>query len=452
VGYKPLVRAPPSELNRLLSGLVERRATLSLDAHDLGFLTALFVRAREAQLASFSEAALLDVFEDVCEVMDPGAEQRRRRASHTLARLREQRLLVRVDGHGVVRSGEFALSRLACAVVEFLLEEDVLTRESLTLLSASLQQNVNEVLSGAQRAAAATEQATPDVAATLWTERVIGPLRVTVGELVTGIERRQRGLDLRQEEFQAEIRRLLEADWFGAIERCQGLLESTSATLRELNELLLRDTSALLSSLHDIEELAVTSGAAEAEMAVLRVIEQVDRIAAWGGARQRAWSEYFQYVHRYLRDVVRLDPSRALSQRLREQLATGGARFSLSLAGAAPLRLLREVVQVADTPNVSRPRANREREPAVEDATDPHEVIEQSVREALSAGARSLADVTDRVNSQVEPEERFVTAGRVAQASAALASAATERERRWIRVEGQIEIEDWQLRARPREK
>jgi chromosome partition protein MukF len=52
---------------------------------------------------------------------------------------------------------------------------------------------------------------------------------------------------------------LLEADWFGAIEGRQTLLESTSATLRELNELLLRDTSALLSRLYDIEELAAAS-------------------------------------------------------------------------------------------------------------------------------------------------------------------------------------------------
>ncbi|HKU39733.1 MAG TPA: condensin subunit MukF [Polyangiales bacterium] len=426
----------------MLSGLAERRAALALEALDLGFLAALFVKARQAQLASFSEAALLDVFDEVCGVMEPAAEQRKRRGGHALAKLREQRLLVRVDGRGVVRSGEFALSRLACAIVEFLLEEDVLTRESLTLLSASLSRSVGEVLQGAQLAAANGD-------ASMWTERVIGPLRVTVGELMTGIERRQRGLDLRQEEFQSEIRRLLEADWFGAIERCQNLLESTSATLRELNELLLRDTSALLTQLHDVEELAASSGAAEAEATVLQVIEQVDRIAAWGGARQRAWSEYFQYVHRFLRDVVRLDPSRALSQRLRDQLAGRGARFSLSLAGAQPLRMLREVVQVAETPNVSRPREKREREPATEDASDPQAALERSVREALDGGARSLAQVTDSVNAQVAADERFVTAGRIAQASAALAHAATERERPWVQVAGQIEIEDWELRARP---
>jgi chromosome partition protein MukF len=87
-----------------------------------------------------------------------------------------------------------------------------------------------------------------------------------------------------------------------------------------------------------------------------------------------------------------------------------------------------------------------------EDAADPHEAVEARVQEALASGARSLADVTDRVNAQVEPEERFVTAGRVAQASATLARAATERDRHWVRVEGQLEIEDWELRARTREE
>ena len=107
------------------------------------------------------------------------------------------------------------------------------------MLTASLTVAINSVLATAR-------SATDDAA---WRDDVLGPLRITIGELVAGIERRQRGLDLQQEDFQAEIRRLLEADWFGAIERCQGLLESTSATLRELNDMLLRDASALLSLL-----------------------------------------------------------------------------------------------------------------------------------------------------------------------------------------------------------
>src|SRR6185369_15649223 len=143
----------------------------------------------------------------------------------------------------------------------------------------------------------------------------------------------------------------------GAIDRCQNLLDTTTDTLRELNEVLLRDTHHFVALLQEVQTLATAARRDEAEQAVQRVIEHVDRIAAWGGARQRAWSEYYQYVHRYLRDVVRLDPDRALSQRLREQLASWTTRpFHLLVAHAPSIRLLRPLEARVDRPVVARPR------------------------------------------------------------------------------------------------
>jgi hypothetical protein len=198
-------------------------------------------------------------------------------------------MLARVDGAGIVRSGEYTLTRLAAAVVEYFLADEALTRESLTLLTGTLRAQLAEILAAARRAD--TEDA--------WREQVVAPLRITVGDLVGGIERRQRGLDSQQEEVQAEIAKLLQADWFGAVERCQSLLDTTTNTLRELNEVLLRDTHHFVALLQEIQALASEAEQAESEEAVQRVIEHVDRIAAWGGARQRAWSDYYQYVHRY---------------------------------------------------------------------------------------------------------------------------------------------------------
>lgn len=428
---------------RALAGLAQRRPSLSLDTLDLGFLVALHLRASSgagvAAGVSFGEAALEEVFDQVCDALEPTAEQRKKRATYAIARMREQRLLARVDGHGVVRSGEYALTRLATGIVDFFLEEDVLTRESLTLLAATLRGTLGEIL------AAAKVAATPEA----WAAKVEGPLRITAAELVAGIERRQRGLDLQQEEFQAEIRRLLEADWFGAISRCQGLLESTSATLRELGEILLRDTSALLALLHDIEELAQAAGSEPALTAVQRVMEQIDRIAAWGGSRQRAWSEYFQYVHRYLRDVVRLDPTRALTQRLRDQLAgTAGKPYVLAIAGAPPIRLLRTVTPEVERPPVVRPKAPRDREPAADPGVDPQAVLEERVQGALDRGAAELSAVTAEVTAEVESAERFVMAGRIAQTAAQLARARAARERPWVQIRQDMMIEDWQLTKR----
>jgi chromosome partition protein MukF len=420
--------------------VAERRLAVELSTVDVCFLVALYLRAEGANLTSFTEAQLEDVFAQASAVAQPGLEQVRRRATLAIQRLRDQRMLARVDGQGVVRTGEFALSRLATGIVEFFLEEDVLTRESLVVLTNSLRAALAGVLEAARAAAG------PDA----WRDGVTGPLSVTVGELVAGIERRQRGLDLRQESFQAEIRKLLEADWFGAIERCQALLESTSATLQELNEVLLRDSSLLLALLHDIEELAVVAGEAEAEAAAHRLIDHVDRIAAWGSARQRAWSEYFQYVHRYLRDVVRLDPTRALTQRLREQLAGNGQRFVLTYAGAPPMRILRDTPVLRARPPVVRPKATWDREPIADEGEDPQAVLEAKVQRSLDGGAAALSAVTSDVTAELPGAERFVEAGRVANTVARLARASAERERPWVAVGDELEIEEWQLsRAAP---
>jgi chromosome partition protein MukF len=270
---------------------------------------------------------------------------------------------------------------------------------------------------------------------------------VTISERIAGIERRQRGLDLQQEDFQAEIRRLLEADWFGAIDRCQDLLESTSQTLRELNEVLLRDTSVLLALLQDIEDLAVAAVEPDAEAAAHRLMDQVDRICAWGSARQRAWSEYFQYVHRYLRDVVRLDPTRALMQRLRDQLAGAGRRFALAYAGAPPIRILRTVAAIPDRPPVVRPRAPRERDPEPDVGEDPQVALDGKVMRALGGGATALSAVTGEVTAELTGPERFVEAGRVAQTVARLAHASSTIERPWVAVGEDLEIEDWAIEA-----
>ena len=428
--------APRSTPERVLAVIAERRLSLELSTLDICFLVALHVRGEAAGLTSFTEAQLEDVFAQASAAVAPEADQLRRRATLAIQRLRDQRLLARVDGQGVVRTGEFALSRLATGIVQFFLEEDVLTRETLGVLTQSLRVAISSVLEAARRAG--------DPAA--WQDGVVGPLRVTIAELVAGIERRQRGLDLQQEDFQAEIRRLLEADWFGAIDRCQDLLESTSATLRELNEVLLRDTSVLLGLLQDIEELAIAAGEPDGEAAAHRLMDQVDRIAAWGSARQRAWSEYFQYVHRYLRDVVRLDPTRALMQRLRDQLAGAGRRFALAYAGAPPIRILRTVAALPDRPPVVRPRAPREREPQADAGEHPQAVLDGKVARALGAGATVLSAVTGEVTAELPAPERFVEAGRVAQTVAKLAHASSAIERPWVAVGEDLEIEDWALR------
>jgi len=427
----------PVDSFRLIGSLHRDGASLELKTVDLCFLVALYTRANDGALTGFDEEALLDVFEQVCEVVEPDADNPRKRATHAVQRLRDQRLLSRVDGAGVVRAGEYAMTSLASAIVEFYMRDDALTRESLTLLTKTLLASLAELKTAARKATSGED----------WRALVVAPLRVTVADLVAGIERRQRGLDAQQEEVQRRVGELLQAEWFDAVERCQGLLDDTTSTLAELNAVLLHDTNQMQGLLQDVEQLATTFGAVEAEEAVQRVTEQVDRVAAWGSARQCAWSEYYQYVHRFLRDIVRLDPSRALSERIRNQLAGWSERpFALVVASAASIRLLRELEGRVDRPAVVRPKRDRE-VPLEEVAIDlePAE-LEERVRAALAAAPDSLAGVVRQVLPEVPAPRRFLAVGRIAAQVAAEANPTSARERPWVAVPGDIEIEDWHLR------
>ena len=135
-----------SDPSRLIAALARDRINLDLKTLDLCFLAGLYLRADRASLASFEEDVLIDMFEQICDVVDPGAERPRKRATHAIQRLRDQRMLARVDGAGIVRSGEYTLTRLAAAVVEYYLADEALTRESLTLLTGTLRAQLAEVL------------------------------------------------------------------------------------------------------------------------------------------------------------------------------------------------------------------------------------------------------------------------------------------------------------------
>jgi chromosome partition protein MukF len=196
--------------------------------------------------------------------------------------------------------------------------------------------------------------------------------------------------------------------------------------------------------LQRIQEAAAEADAAEAEGVARAVGESLDRVVAWGTGRQRAWSEHYQYVHRFLREVVLLDPTRALTQRLREALAgEAGRGYALAIAAAPPIQLLREVtVPPRERPPVRR-RA-RDSEPAldVEAADDPQVRFDAEVRAADAEGAYGLSGVTERLAAARPSDERFAVAGRVAAAVARLYDARGAAERAWVKIGVKIDAEN----------
>lgn len=433
----PSSESPPYE--QVLSTFFGKRPSLELSTLDLCFVVVLQLDSTAHGLPSFTEEQLVDSFDRVCEIVEPQAEQRQARATHAIRRLREQRLLTRVDGAGVLRTGEFALSRLASAIVDFFIEDDALTEHSLELLSRTLLSSLNEVRRAAEKAKE------PDH----WQRQVVGPLRITASELILGIERRQRSLDAQQEQFQGQIATLLSADWFDAIDQCQSLLDNTARTLRQLSELLLKYAHQFEEVLQDVLDRAVDADAETAEAVAQRVLGQVDRIASWGSARQQSWSEYYEHVHRYLRDVVRLDPSRALTRRLRQQLVDFKREpFFLDVAQAAPLAIPRVLEPPEAPPPIRRPRPPREKPEAETEAESepaPVDPLEQNVEEWIDSGVNRLSVLVEKATESLDEPLQFRTAGRVAEFVARVAEPGAEASRPWVPVRAGLVIEEWSV-------
>jgi len=429
-----------TDLHRVLGALHQARAALDLDTAHLCYLIALRVRAERGNLASLTEDDLVDLYLQVSELIEPDAVNPRKRATHAIQHLRDHRLLRRVDGAGLVRAGEYTLTRLAVAIVDFFVEDETLTRESLVVLTRALTSQLGAVLADARKAE--TDES--------WQSDVVEPLRVTVSDLVSGIERRQRGMDAQQEEVRERIGALLQEDWFAAVGDCEQLLDDTSTTLRELNEVLLRDSAHLQALLHDIEQVATEASAEEAVLQAQKVQEHLDRVAAWGGDRQRAWSAYYQFVQRYLRGVVRLDPDRAVSQRLRDQLVGWLDRpFALNTAGEPSIRLLRDDQPKVDRSPVTRAHADREHSPDLVPPDPSPVALEQRVDEALAQGCDRLLGVVEHVLPVLPQPEQYRSTGRVAELVAERAAISSPLERSWVPLdELDLVIEDWALERR----
>ncbi len=151
-------------------------------------------------------------------------------------------------------------------------------------------------------------------------------------------------------------------------------------------------------------------------------------------------------MQRYLRTVVRLDPQRALSQRLRDQLAGWMDRpFALCVAAVAPIRLLRELEARVERPPVERPRRPLDEALAVEAPDVAPEALEARVRALLANGVESLSALVRVLLPELPGHERFKAVGRIAELVAQDVRVPREIEREWVPVPAGIEIEDWAL-------
>lgn len=261
--------------------------SLQLDRERLAFLSGIHAYLELNPDTVLGEAELRDVFSLLNDVVQGDQASLALRGTHAIDSLCRQHLLVRADLGGIAAEGEFTLSPLGKTLAEWFSAHETLTRESLEVMLTRVRGDLAVV-----RAAAAAGGDDRH-----WRTQVVAPLKLTVAGLVKMIDRRQRGMDVQQQETRERIGHLLEVRWLDAVDQCEALLQDTSATLHELNRTLMSETEGVSNLLNEIYDAADAARRDEALDAVSHVRTQIERVAAWGDSRFQSWSAYYQNVH-----------------------------------------------------------------------------------------------------------------------------------------------------------
>jgi chromosome partition protein MukF len=358
-----------------------------------------------------------------------------RSVSHALARLREQQLLVRIDPAGLVQSGEYTLTQLGRAVVAGFMVREGLTRETLEVIMSRIRVDLGSVRDAAQGGGDAIH----------WCRRVQDPLRITVTGLIELIHRRQRTMDLHQKRIREDISSLLKKNWLDAVSSCEVLLDDTARTLRDLHRALTREVERTTTMLQDIHELAYHAGETDALKALNHVRDQLDRVNDWGESRFRAWSEYYQKVHAFIRTVIQVDPDQALRARLRDAIHDyGDPVWGLLSVRQLPFRHFRELATYVDNAPVSRSIHDRLEMPE----HDEREIkmidrLESLLAQHIQDGERlNLKHLLERCSDQTSREELYALAGDLADWLLKQGQPTPRRELGWTPVASLIEIQD----------
>jgi chromosome partition protein MukF len=420
-------------VDRLLAGLRDRQVALQLETSDVIFLTLVIDHTDHGQEASLAEDDLYGIFHHAAEFLSEEAVNIQKRATHTIEKLRQQQLLARVDSASFLHTGEYVPTVLARQIVSFFAQDEELTKESLSVLTKATHAAL--VTLAGQAKVATTEEA--------W-RPIENDLRVRIRLLIEGVERRQRGMDRHQEEIQNDIEQLLDAQWYEAVGNCLEILVQVATNLEELNGILMADTEQIESCLEDITQAARKQKRGEILAVTDLMLSHVERMRSWGSERCTNWSTYYRRMQGFIRDVVRLDPERALHQRVTELVRSyAQCPWQLLCAQEPKIRVLREQDQSRQQVVAERPKRDWSVIEAVEEerAKLP---ITAWVDEALAAGCRTLAAVIERVLPRVPAARQFAAVGQIADAVVARTTLAGGRRPTgpWVPIEDRLLIEN----------
>lgn len=296
------------DIPALVSKILTEGRQIQLQPVDLAFLAALrFWKDNESQ-PEFSEDELHVVYQTVDRIqLDSLDDSRQRRCNQAIRRLLEQHLLICLEG-SEHRSHAYLVTPLAEQIVDSVSTGLEASHIALSTLFMTVSSHLTEIRDAA--AQGGSHQ--------FWKLQIEAPLDITVSQLITAIDHRQRQLDREAVQTRSEVVELLKQDWQNAMSRCEHLLTTTQSRLQDLQKLLLASCHELRHLLEAIAKYSELYERFTVVNSVLRLEQHLDRIEHWSSERLEHWETFHHRVHQYLRQFINMDERKALMERTLE--------------------------------------------------------------------------------------------------------------------------------------
>ncbi|WP_422138073.1 hypothetical protein [Endozoicomonas sp. ALC020] len=322
------------DIPSLISNILTSGQKLNLQPAELAFLATLrYWRDQESQ-PEFSEAELHIVYEQVDKhLIDSDSVTSERRCNETIRRMMDQNLLICLEGIGE-KQHAYLLPPVSEQIVESICTGFDASHTALSTLFMTVASHLREI----------RDAAINDGNDQYWRLQIEAPLDVTVQQLVTAIDHRQRQLDQEAIETRSDVVALLKQDWQNAMTQCEHLLNDTQDRLQDLQQLLLASCHDLRQLLEAISQACETANRHLAAHSVFRLEQHLDRIEHWSGERLAHWESFHQRAHQYIRQFINMDERKALMERTLDAIQQYDQNpWYLNLCSDAPLLRLREI-------------------------------------------------------------------------------------------------------------
>ncbi|WP_422450607.1 MULTISPECIES: hypothetical protein [unclassified Endozoicomonas] len=354
----------------LISTILTQGISLKLQPADLAYLAALRYWKETESQPEFSEEELHVVFQNVEKArLDDNSEDSSKRCNDVIRRLLQQHLLICLEGSGH-RHHAYLITPLSEQIVDSVCVGMEASKEALSTLFMTVATHLREIRDSAEQGGNEP----------FWKLQVEAPLNITVNQLVTSIDHRQRQLDQDAINTRKEVVELLKQDWQNSISQCEQLLTSTQNHLQDLQQLLLASCHELRSLLDAISRYCEQASRHDAINSVIRLEQHLDRIEHWSSERMNHWEGFHHRVHQYLRQFVTMDERKALMERVREGIRSYQALpWYLRYANEDPLARLRDIEPPRAKENLARVIHDEGELTAIED----FDALKQQVKEWL---------------------------------------------------------------------